>query len=73
MGAFDPRGGCLLDQRCEAGVTALELALAIAGVGVTTLVVVAMVLIVPAGTVEVHREGDSVQEAKPTPTSSVVR
>ena len=39
-------------------MTGLELVLAVAGVGVTALVVVAMVLIVPAGTVEIHREGE---------------
>ena len=52
-------------------MTALELTLAIVGVGVTALVAVAMVLIVPAGTAEVHREGEDPEGSplSPTPAS----
>jgi hypothetical protein len=52
-------------------MTALELTLAVVGVGVTALVAVAMVLIVPAGTVEVHREGEDPEGSplSPRPTS----
>jgi len=51
-------------------VTGLEWALAIVGVGVTTLVAVAMVLIVPAGTVEVHQEGEDSQGSELSPRPS---
>jgi hypothetical protein len=48
-------------------MTALEIALAVAGVGVTALVAVAMVLIVPAGTVEVHQEGEDPEGSNLSP------
>ena len=48
-------------------MTGLELVLAVAGVGVTALVVVAMVLIVPAGTMEVHREGEDPEGSNLSP------
>jgi hypothetical protein len=56
VGAFDPRGGRLLDDRREASMTDLELLLAIAGVIVTVLVVAGMILITSHGEVSLYPE-----------------
>src|SRR3954451_4121497 len=64
VGAVDPRRGRVLDRHGEAGMT-LDMVLAIAGVGVTVLVVVAMVLLVPGNTVEDRPEQASAEVVGP--------
>src|SRR3954447_325101 len=69
VGAVDPRRRRVLDRRDEAGMT-LDLVLAVAGVGVTVLVVVAMVLLVPGNTVEDRPEHGSTEGVDPAPPAA---
>jgi len=52
-------------------MTALELVLAVVGVGVTALVVVGMVLITPSGAVSVHREGNDPEGSNLSPLPAI--
>jgi len=51
-------------------VTGLEVLLALAGCGVTVLVVAGMILITPRGEVEVHTEGDDPAGSNLSPAPS---
>ncbi len=51
-------------------MTGLDLLLAVAGCGVTVLVVVGMILITPRGQVEVHVEGSDPQGSTLSPRSA---
>jgi len=70
VGAVDPRGGRFLDDRGEASMTGLEVLLALAGSGVTLLVVAGMILLTPRGQVEVHAEGTDPQGSNLSPTQA---
>jgi hypothetical protein len=49
-------------------MTGLDLLLALAGLGVTLLVVAGMVLITPSGAVRVHAEGSDAEGSNLSPT-----
>jgi hypothetical protein len=50
-------------------MTGLDVLLALAGIGVTVMVIVGMVLITPRGTVEVHAEGADPQGSNRSSTT----
>jgi hypothetical protein len=51
-------------------MTTLEIVLAVAGVGVTMLVLAAMLLLVPGNTVEERPERSDTERAEPEPTAA---
>ena len=51
-------------------MNALEIVLAVAGLGVTAMVIAAMILLTPAGQVDVHTAGTDAQGSNLSPTSA---
>jgi hypothetical protein len=53
-------------------MSALEVVLAIVGLGVTAMVIVAMILLTPSGSVEVHVAGTDSQGSNLSPTPAPI-